>query len=146
MSHVVDANLSVALVLVDIPYSDQAQALWKRWAASGANIFAPDLWAYEVTSTLRKAMVIRDVSFAQAQVCLETLTQLGVRLVPPTPALDQLALRWAQRLDQTVAYDAHYLALSEMLSCDLWTADRRLVEAARARAGIEWIHWMGEAV
>ena len=144
MNYVVDANLSIALVLVDIPYSDQAQTLWERWAASGANIFAPDLWAYEVTSTLRKAMVIMDISLAQAQVRLETLTQLGVRLVPPTSALDQLALRWAHRLDQTVAYDAHYLALSEILGCDLWTADRRLVEAARARAGVEWIHWVGE--
>jgi predicted nucleic acid-binding protein len=143
MDQVVDANLSIALVL-NTPYSDQAQALWERWAAAEAGIFAPDLWAYEVTSALRKAMVVTDMPLAQAQARLETLTQLGVRLVPPTPTLDRLALRWAHRLEHTVAYDAHYLALSETLGCDFWTADRRLVDGAREHAGAGWIHWIGE--
>ena len=48
MSQVVDANLSVALVLAT-SYSPQAQRLWNRWDAAAADVFAPDLWAYEVT-------------------------------------------------------------------------------------------------
>jgi predicted nucleic acid-binding protein len=87
-------------------------------------------------------MVVADMTLDQAQVRLTTLVRLGVRLVPPTPSLEHLALRWAQRLGHTVAYDAHYLALAETLGCDFWTADRRLVNAAQQHA--EWIRWIGD--
>jgi predicted nucleic acid-binding protein len=141
MSQVVDANLALALVLAT-PYSGQAEALWERWRSEESFVFAPDLWAYEVTSALRKAMVITGMSLSEAEACLEMLTQLGVRLVPPTPELDRSALRWAHRLEQTVAYDAHYLALAEFLGCDFWTADSRL--ATRPGADVPWTHWVGE--
>ena len=41
--------------------------------------------------------------------------RLGVQLVPPTFELDRLAVRWADRLGQAVACDAHCLALAETL-------------------------------
>jgi predicted nucleic acid-binding protein len=56
-SRVVDANLALALVLAT-SYSDQAQALWERWQAQEMIVFAPDLWAYEVTSALQRAVVV----------------------------------------------------------------------------------------
>ncbi len=140
MSHIVDANLGLALVLAT-PYSDRAQILWESWSSQQAVVFAPDLWAYELTSALRKAMVVTGMSLAGAEARLEALTQLGVRLVPPTPQLHQSALRWAHRLGHTVAYDAQYLALAELLGCDFWTADRRL--AAALSPGVPWVHWVG---
>ena len=140
MSQVVDANLTIALVLAT-PYSVQAQALWERWSTEAVQVYAPDLWAYEITSALRKTMSLTGMSLSEAETYLETLVRLGVQLVPPTPELDRLALRWAGRLGQTVAYDAHYLALAEMLGCDFWTADRRLAAAA----GVSWAHWIGQA-
>jgi predicted nucleic acid-binding protein len=141
VNQVVDANLSLALVLAT-PYSGQAQALWERWRGSQAVVFAPDLWAYEVTSALRKAMVVTGMGLPEAEARLETLTQLGLHLVPPTPQMDRSALRWAHRLGQTVAYDAHYLALAEFLGCDFWTADRRLVAALGPE--VRWAHWAGD--
>jgi len=140
MSQVVDANLTIALVLAT-PYSVQAQALWERWGTEAVQVYAPDLWAYEITSALRKAMSLTGMSLSEAEMYLETLACLGVQLVPPTPELDRLALRWAGRLGQAVAYDAHYLALAEVLGCDFWTADRRLAAAA----GVSWVHWIGQA-
>lgn len=141
MNHVVDANVALALVIAT-PYSDRAQALWGGWSDSQAVVFAPDLWAYELTSALRKAMVITGIGLSDAVSRLEVLTQLGVRLVPPTPALHRSALRWADRLGQTVAYDAHYVALAEFLDCDFWTADRRLV--GRVSPDIPWVRWVGD--
>jgi predicted nucleic acid-binding protein len=67
---------------------------------------------------------------------------LGVRLVPPTPDLNQAALRWAHRLEQTTAYDVHCLALAEFLGCDFWTADSRL--ARRSAFDVAWAHWVGD--
>jgi predicted nucleic acid-binding protein len=142
MSQVVDANLAVALVLLT-PYSAQAQALWERWSVEATDVFAPDLWAYEITSALRKAVSIIGMPPREAEAHLETVIRLGVQLVPPTLELDRLALRWAGRLGQTVAYDAHYLALAETLGCDFWTADRRLADAAGP--GARWVHWIGES-
>lgn len=142
MSQVVDANLALALVLAT-PYSDQVQALWERWRSEEAIVFAPDLWAYEVTSALRKAMVVTGMGLPEAEARLETVMHLGVRLVPPTPEINQSALRWAHRLEQTVAYDAYYLALAEFLGCDFWTADSRL--AGRPEFDVHWTHWVGDA-
>jgi predicted nucleic acid-binding protein len=141
VSQVVDANLSVALVL-PTPYSAKAQVLWERWSAQAADVFAPDLWAYEITSALRKAMSITGMPFPEAETHLETLMRLGVQLVPPTLELDRLALQWAEHLGQTVAYDAHYVALAERLGCELWTADRRL--AGSAGAEVPWVHYIDE--
>jgi predicted nucleic acid-binding protein len=60
-----------------------------------------------------------------------TLAQgLGVQLIPPNDAQTQLALSWTVRLGRTAAYDSFYLALAETLRCELWTADKRLRNAA----------------
>ncbi len=141
MSHVVDANLSRALVLAT-PYSDRAQILLERWSSQQAAVFAPDLWAYELTSALRKAMVVTGMNLAEAETRLGALTQLGVCLVPPTPQLHRSALRWAHRLVPTAAYDAPYLALAEFLGCDFWTADRR--QAAALSPDVPWVRWVGD--
>jgi predicted nucleic acid-binding protein len=141
MSQVVDANLAVALVL-PTPYSAQAQALWERWSVEAMDVFAPDLWAYEVTSALRKAVSITGMPSPEAEAHLDIVMRLGVQLVPPTLELDRLALRWADRLGQAVAYDAHYLALAETLGGDFWTADRRLADSAGTE--VPWVHWIGK--
>jgi predicted nucleic acid-binding protein len=141
MSWVIDANLTVALVLAT-PYSAQAQALWSRWDTEAADLFAPDLWACEVTSALRKAMTITGMPLREARLRLETLMHLEVELTPPTLALNDLALQWAERLGRAVAYDAQYLALAETLDCEFWTADRRLADSVGDQVG--WVHWIGE--
>jgi predicted nucleic acid-binding protein len=83
-------------------------------------------------------MSLTGIRLSEAQTRLEALAHLGMQLVPPTLELDYLALRWAARLGHTVAYDAHYLALAELLGCDFWTADRPL--AAAARVQVPWVH------
>jgi predicted nucleic acid-binding protein len=111
MSQVVDANLAVALVLLT-PYSAQAQALWEHWSAKVTDVFAPDLWAYEVTSALRKAVSITGMPSPDAEVHLETVMRLGVQLVPPTLELDRVALRWAPTMLITWPWPKRWGAIS----------------------------------
>ena len=60
------------------------------------------------------------------------------------PDLHVRALQLASQLKQNAAYDAHYLALAESLSCELWTADERFYRAASP--SIDKVHWIGEFV
>lgn len=48
----------------------------------------------------------------------------------------------AYRFKQPAAYDAHYLALAEMLGCEFWTADRRLHNAVKDE--LPWVKWLGD--
>ena len=47
----------------------------------------------------------------------------------------------ATRFNRPAAYDAHYLALAEMMNCEFWTADRRLFNVVRDE--LPWVHRLG---
>lgn len=141
MSVVVDANLIIAIPL-PLPYSEPARRVMSAWKESGETIFAPLLWEYEVTSALRRAIVAGLLSLDEATGALQRILILNVQSVPPTPALHQQALKWAERLGQAKAYDGQYLAVARELGAPFWTGDRRLVNAA-SQIGIQWVHWIG---
>ena len=58
--------------------------------------------------------------------------------------LHEKALQWAERLGQKQAYDAQYLALSEQLRTNFWTADKRLAINAQ-QAGAPWVRDIEQA-
>jgi predicted nucleic acid-binding protein len=99
---------------------------------------------YEVTSALRKAIAAKAITMQDAISALDKVGMINIRKVAPTKELNQLSLKWAEKLRQVVAYDAQYLAVAEQEGADLWTADKRLVNTAH-QLGIVWIHWIGES-
>lgn len=142
MNVAVDANLVAALVL-PLPYSEQAADKMAAWKRARIELHAPLLLEYELASILRKAVVADLMTTDAAAEVMRGFSALNVHVWPPTIALHTKALRWAERLGQSKAYDAHYLALAEELGVELWTADRRLVHCAR-QAGATWIRGSGE--
>lgn len=144
MSAVIDANL-IAAVVLPLPYSDQATQRMTIWKRAGVEILAPILLEYEIVAILRKAVVAQWLTTDLAVEAIEKILALDVRCVTPTRSLHRQALRWADRLGHAKAYDAHYLALAEQESIELWTADRRLANGAQ-RAGANWVHWIGEVL
>ena len=70
---------------------------------------------------------------------LEQLYALEFQTIAPSLELHRAALQWAERIGQSKAYDAQYLALAESLSAEFWTADARLVHALQ-RLEVNWIH------
>jgi predicted nucleic acid-binding protein len=139
---VIDAGLGVT-VGVDLALSRAARLAWQSWRASGAEVYAPQLWLYEVVAVLRKGVYAGTLDASEAEAGIATALALGVTLVAADDELCRSALRWAERLGQIVAYDGFYLALANRLQADFWTTDRRLVHTAQ-QAGIRWAHWIGE--
>lgn len=79
----------------------------------------------------------------QAIRAVNSMMNLGIEFTHPSPELHRRALIWAERLGHSKSYDAQYLAVAEYIQAELWTADRRLVNAARHQE-LNWVHWIGE--
>lgn len=123
---IVDANLTIKFLLPS-EHHQQYIALFDQWKEGAYKLYAPTLWSYEVTSTLNKMIHFGLLSKENAQANLQLALQLGIDLIPPNDMLMRHALNWSQRLNRIVAYDSFYLALAEARQCELWTADKKLV-------------------
>ena len=123
MSVVLDASAALALALPN-EHSDWAQAVLADALRAPAR--APSLWAYEVISGLRNAERRGRISPTDADLALDALLRLPVRLEPPRlPAVMTLARQLG-----VSTYDASYLELASRLGMALVTSDRRLATAA----------------
>lgn len=142
MTVVVDANLLASQAL-PLPYGDLAIQRLVLWQTSEELLLAPMLMVYELTTIMRKAVTAGWLSDGTAADRLSEILQVGPRLIPPDDYLNREALRWAKRLGQNKAYDAHYLALAARENATLWTADRRLANGSR-QAGFAQVHWIGD--
>lgn len=139
---VIDANLAIGLVR-QMPFSEIFRRMIERWLHEGVKITAPGLWDYEVVSGLRKLWQQKAITSEEAFAGLEQIMLLNVRRYPAEQNLLRSALHWAERLGQSKAYDAQYVALAEQLEAELWTADERLVNALKAQ-GVNQAHWIGD--
>jgi predicted nucleic acid-binding protein len=142
MNIVLDANIMAAIIL-PLPYSHASEKRISTWKLEGKLLTAPVLWEYELITVLRRATVQGLLNQKQVKQIFQKVKTVNIESVWPTEALHQRALIWADRLGQSRAYDAQYLALAEQFGTDLWTGDRRLANAA-ARLGLSWVHWIGE--
>jgi len=126
-----------------MPFSDAFRRLLAQWIVDGVEVAAPGLWDYEVATAMRKLWQQQALSREQAFAGLEQIMALPIVRYPAERKLLLSALRWAERLGQSKAYDAQYVALAENLNADLWSADQRLVNALQA-LGATWAHWIGD--
>jgi len=142
MAVVVDASV-VVNALLSQAYTAQAEQWLDAWKSAGEMLYAPPHWYAEVVSALRFAVFRGKLDPQDAVLLVDVLPEFGVRMIEPTLDLLKASLRWAERLGQSKAYDAQYVALAERLNADLWSADQRLVNALQA-LGATWAHWIGE--
>lgn len=93
---------------------------------------APDLVDVETVAVLRKRWVAGTLSEERFASAIEHLEVLDVDRYP--------TLRFMRRAYElranVTAYDASYVALAEVLGCELLTADRRLAHATGPRCAI----------
>ena len=138
---VVDSGIFLKTVLPE-DYSDEADKLFKHWQQQGVNLAAPSLFQYEVISVLRKSVVRKVITEAQAQQALLIFSNLTIAYSLEYHLLSR-AYELATQLNRPTAYDAQYLALAEHLQCEFWTQDERLYNAVRSQ--LKWVKWLGTA-
>lgn len=136
----VDASLALKLVLGEED-SPKTIALWNRWINEGVTVTAPPLLAYEVTSALRTKVYRGLLTGEASEEAFRVIHTQGIHYLSPEN-LHIRAWELAKRLGRPAAYDAHYLALAEILGCEFWTADQRLYNAAVRT--LPWIRCLGE--
>lgn len=135
-----DASVLIKL-LVEEEHSDCAHALWSEWLESETQVIAPLLLPFEVISVLRKQVYRGLITLEEGENAFAMAQAAKITLLSP-PGLHRRAWELAVRLNRPAAYDAHYLALAEMMGCEFWTADERLVNAVRGE--LSWVRWLGD--
>jgi predicted nucleic acid-binding protein len=137
---VVDASLAVKWVLNEV-HSDNALALARRWATEEVQPLAPYLLPVEADNVIHRRMMKGEFGLETALRLMEALLRAGI-VLREQPGLHCRAIELAGQLAQGAVYDAHYLALAEMVDCELWTADERFHRAASGTFGR--VKWVGE--
>jgi predicted nucleic acid-binding protein len=139
---IVDSSTALSQVIPH-PQSDNVHRRWTAWIEANIELLAPQLWLSEVTSTIHRVYMQKQISEQAALAALEAVLGLGVRLTAQDANLCLAAFDWATRLGQHPAYDSFYLALAERIGAEFWTADERLANRAH-QTGADWVHWVGE--
>lgn len=130
----VDASLVVRLVTD--PNDRLVRSQWEQWESDGQRFAAPALIYFEVTNAIYQYQRYDRLSAKSGQLALEAALALPITLHSDVD-LHQYALNLTQRYSLAATYDAHYLALAELLGTDFWTLDRRLFDAVGT--DLRWI-------
>lgn len=136
---VIDASFALRMLLPS-PQADRYRALMAHWHRDGRVLCAPALWLYEITSALCKGVHFGQITCDEGQQALNLAQKLGVQLFPPDDAQSRMAFDWTRKLERAAAYDSFYLALAKTLDGELWTADKRLINAAK----VSWVHLLDD--
>jgi len=137
----VDASVAVKWILEE-ERSDLAMALYEAVVQADRSIVAPPLLPLEVINILRQRMRVNlEVSITDATAQLDDFLALPIDYHIPV-GLHHRALVLADALGLPATYDAHYLALAEHLSCELWTDDLRLMR--RVATNLPCLRWIGD--
>lgn len=127
----VDASFALKLVLLE-PERERVRELWAGWLHDIDTVIAPGLWLFETHAVLRRKVARGELADLEAREGWRILRRQGIQTVHPRGLFDR-AWIIASELSRPTTYDAVYVAAAELHRCELWTADRRLANAAAGR-------------
>ena len=133
-----DASL-VLMLLLPHDLTPQVEDLWRGWIEADVEIVAPPMFFAEVASVLRESVYFGRILAEEGEDAFSAFMSLGVRAMD-APDLQPRAWTMAKQHNRPRAYDAQYLAVAATLGCELWTGDRRLVNAV----DVPWLKWVGD--
>lgn len=128
---VIDASILGALVLKDETFHIQAVDQFASWSRDSESLVAPRLILAEITALIRKAVFLKRITHEEGVAILDTILDADIALYE-SPSIYTSALNVAHLLNHPRTYDAQYLALAQILDCEVWTLDARLYNSARS--------------
>lgn len=126
---VVDASVAAKWIFIE-EYSGLARALLRTALDGPGPVVAPPLLPIEVANIIRQRMRREALPLPAARERMAAFLAIPVSLRAQETLYDR-ALEIAEQYSLPAAYDAHYIALAELLACTLWTDGRRLLRALR---------------
>ncbi len=131
----VDASFVVRYLSQNNPDSIYAQKL-REWQEQNYILIAHTLIMYEVANAFHRAVIARQITQSEAEDLLEEAMALNINFYGDKD-LHRDAMKLANLFRLSATYDAHYLALANRFSVELWTADTRLYNAVSA--SLSWV-------
>jgi len=125
---VIDASVLANVVGDDGSDGQRARLEFRN----AGDVAAPDLADVETVAVLRKRWIAGTVSDQRFAAAVADLEQLDIDRYP---ALRFMRRAYELRANVTV-YDSAYVALAEILGCELLTADQRLANASGPQRAI----------
>lgn len=125
---VIDAS-ALANVLADDGGDGQRARAELRLAGE---ISAPDLVDVETVAILQKRWLAKTISARRFAAAVDDLEAMPIARYPTV----RFMRRAYELRDNVTAYDASYIALAEVLGCELLTGDARLARAPGTRCAI----------
>lgn len=138
----IDASLAVKWVLAE-EYSERALAFLQNCINSDTKFVAPSHIRFEVTSVIRNHVYRGNISERTGKEAFNVFHDIHLDLRHDRQIFDE-AWRLALIYKRPTTYDSYYLALAKLEGCDLWTADRRLINAVKE--SLPWVKWIGDYV
>ena len=138
-----DASFVLEILLHD-RFSERVVIWWGEAMERQTVANVPPLFHPEVTSAIRKRVYLKKLERSDAGQALMDALEWPVDVWQGDHhLLQRRAFELAARFNRPRAYGSQYLALAELLGCELWTADERLVNAVRDE--LLWVRWIGDA-
>ena len=137
---VVDAAVAVKLVLPE-EFSSRAQGLIESAFTAGRRVIGPPLLSVEVANAIYTQRRNDEISGGEADAAMSAFLHLGIESLAPA-GLDRAAFAFTRAHRLRTVHPAYYMALSQMLGAQLWTADRALFKSASSIA--PWVCWIGD--
>lgn len=136
----VDASLALIWLLIS-QQNDRADALRREWREEGVELVGPPLFHAEVTSAIRRQVHFKRISPEEGDEAFSISLDIPVRIIDERQVYRR-AWELAREFSLPHIYDMQYVAVAELHDCDLWTADKRLVNSLRGSTGR--VRWLGE--
>jgi len=128
---VVDASAALELLL----RTEKGIKVQERVLDSAESLHAPHLIDIEVSQTLRRLVILKEITAARGKQALEDHVALHIKRAEHKDLLERI---WSLR-DSITAYDAAYVVLAEILDCPLITCDAKLARSHGHKARIELV-------
>ena len=125
----VDASLWVRWLTPE-EGTEEMHKIFRLWMEEFNFFIAPSILLFEFLSALRKKFKRGHIPQATVSKGLKTFYELPLILYQNEALLSE-TFEWAERLGQTVLYDASYLALAASHRVPFFTGDERFYEVAR---------------